>query len=124
MLTVGEELLLLYIALPLLIAEFPVKVQLFTVGEDKLLCIPPLELRKMLCPSTVMELLLTLALPPLTVNPSKTVVAASDTETKYYVVGVFGVAGNAEGAAAAGYYVIVVKITAEYGGVGGDVALC
>jgi hypothetical protein len=42
--------------------------------------IPPPLFRKIVSDSTVM-LLLPLAFPPLTVNPSNTVVAASDTES-------------------------------------------
>jgi hypothetical protein len=38
------------------------------------------------------------------------------------VVGVFTIVGYAEGAAAAGYYIIAIKIPAEDGGVGGYIS--
>jgi hypothetical protein len=44
------------------------------------LYIPPPLIREIVCDSMVM-LVLTFAFPPLTVNPSKIVVAASDTES-------------------------------------------
>jgi hypothetical protein len=43
--------------------------------------IPPPLFRKIVSDSTVMLLLLPFAFPPLTVNPSNMVVAASDTES-------------------------------------------
>ena len=69
----------LYIAPPLPVAELPVKVALLMVGEEEDLYIAPPELRVIENVSTAM-LLLPFAFPPLTVNPSNTVVAASDTE--------------------------------------------
>jgi hypothetical protein len=50
------------------------------LGEELLLLIPPPPSRKTVSASTVMKKL-PLAFPPLTVNPSNTVVAASDTES-------------------------------------------
>jgi hypothetical protein len=51
------------------------------LGEEKRLYIPPPPFRKTVCDSTVMLLLPPLAFPPLTVNPSNMVVAASNTES-------------------------------------------
>jgi hypothetical protein len=61
-------------------AELPVKVVLVMLGEEKRLYIPPPPSRRTVCDSTLM-LPPPLAFPPLTVNPSMMVEAASDTET-------------------------------------------
>jgi hypothetical protein len=77
-----------------LVAELPVKVVLVMLGEEDSLYIPPpLYLGELVLDSTVMPLPATVCIPPAYRKPVQNG-GSRIGYGEYYVVGVFGVAGN------------------------------